>query len=103
MLWKLAKENNLWYKRIAVVSTMYHVKKGEFKLMKALVLYNMNYAHDLIHKANGWLLREMGKQDEEALVEFLRVRYSNMLRTTLRYAIERLDEAMRQNFLKGNL
>jgi 3-methyladenine DNA glycosylase AlkD len=56
-----------------------------------------------MHKANGWLLREIGNKDEEVLLDFLKIHYQNMPRTTLRYAIENLDEDLRQDFLKGRI
>ena len=91
ILEELSEENNLWSQRIAVVSTMFHVKKGSFDLVKKLAIRNLNHEHDLMHKANGWLLREMGKKDEHELLDFLNLHYLEMPRTTLRYAIERLD------------
>lgn len=103
LLRNLADENNLWSKRIAVVSTMFYVKRGEFDLLKELVLKNLHFPHDLMHKANGWLLREMGNKNEHELYEFLQQHYRQMPRTTLRYAIEKLDESTRQNFLKGRI
>ncbi len=100
ILIELSKRNNLWANRIAIVSTMYHIKKDEYELTKQLVLKNMNHSHDLMHKANGWLLREMGKRKEDELIDFLKLHASRMPRTTLRYAIEKLDPATRMNFLK---
>lgn len=99
----LAEEENLWSKRIAVVSTMFHVKKGSFDLIKKLAVRNLNHEHDLMHKANGWLLREMGKKNEKELLDFLNLYYQQMPRTTLRYAIEKLDERARQDYLKGRV
>lgn len=99
----LSEEENLWSKRIAVVSTMFHVKKGSFELLKKLAIKNLNHEHDLMHKANGWLLREMGKKDEQQLLDFLNLHYQIMPRTSLRYAIERLDENLRQDYLKGRI
>lgn len=103
ILIKLSKSNNLWEKRIAIVSTMYYVKKQNYGLTKELVVRNLNHTHDLIHKANGWLLREMGKKNEDELLNFLKNHYQQMPRTTLRYAIEKLDEDLRQDFLKGRI
>ncbi|MEC5158467.1 DNA alkylation repair protein [Chryseobacterium sp. MP_3.2] len=103
VLKNLSEKNHLWSQRIAIVSTMLHVKKGSFTLMKALVLTNLNHPHDLMQKANGWLLREMGKKKESELLSFLVVNYQRMPRTTLRYAIEKLDENTRQDFLQGRL
>lgn len=103
ILINLSDEANLWSKRIAVVSTMFHVKKGSFDLLKKLAIKNLNHEHDLMHKANGWLLREMGKKDEQQLLDFLNLHYQIMPRTSLRYAIERLDENLRQDYLKGRI
>ncbi len=103
ILRKLSEEDNLWSKRMAVISTLYHVKRGEFGLMKELVLKNLYHEHDLIHKANGWLLREMGEKNEAELYGFLKLHYKEMPRTCLRYAIEKLDEGVRQDFLKGRI
>ncbi|KEY17978.1 DNA alkylation repair protein [Kaistella antarctica] len=103
ILLNLAEEENLWSKRIAVVSTMFHVKKASFDLLKKLVIKNLNHEHDLMHKANGWLLREMGKKDEQELLDYLNLHYLEMPRTTLRYAIERLDENLRQDYLHSKI
>lgn len=103
ILEELSEEDNLWSQRIAVVSTMFHVKKGSFDLLKKLAIRNLNHEHDLMHKANGWLLREMGKKYEQELLHFLNLHYLEMPRTTLRYAIERLDENLRQDYLKGRI
>lgn len=104
ILKELSNSDNMWEKRIAIVATMHHIKKGKsFDLTQELVLNNLNHPHDLMHKANGWLLREIGNKDEEVLLDFLKIYYQNMPRTTLRYAIEKLDEDLRQDFLKGRI
>ncbi len=103
ILLNLSGEENLWSKRIAVVSTMFHVKKESFDLLKTVAIRNLNHDHDLMHKANGWLLREMGKKNEQELLDFLNLHYQKMPRTTLRYAIEKLDENLRQDYLKGRI
>jgi len=103
LLLKLAEEENLWSKRIAIVSTMYYVKRGEFDLLKKIVLKNLQHPHDLMHKANGWLLREMGNKGETEFMAFLKLHYHEMPRTTLRYAIEKLSPDLRQDFLKGRI
>ena len=82
---------------------MFHVKKSSFDLVKKLAIRNLNHEHDLMHKANGWLLREMGKKNEQELLDFLNLHDLEMPRTTLRYAIERLDENLRQDYLKGRI
>lgn len=101
ILFELADRNNLWANRIAIVSTMYHLKKDVYALTKELVLKNKNHSHDLMHKANGWLLREMGKRNEGELIDFLKLHSKGMPRTTLRYAIEKLDPICRANFLNA--
>ena len=103
LLRTLAAEENMWSKRMAIVATMFHVKRGEFLLLKELALYNLHHPHDLMHKANGWLLREMGNKNVAELQHFLVKNYKNMPRTTLRYAIEKFDEDLRQDFLKGRI
>lgn len=103
LLRRLAYAENMWEKRMAVVATLYYIRKGAFALTKELVLLNLQHPHDLMHKANGWMLREMGKRDEDELLVFLQQHYQQMPRTCLRYAIEKLDEPLRQDFLKGRV
>lgn len=103
ILRKLSASDNMWEQRIAIVGTMHYIKKGQFNLTKEFALKNLYHKHDLMHKANGWLLREMGKIDESELLNFLKTHYQTMPRTSLRYAIEKLDENLRQDFLKGNV
>ncbi|ASW75241.1 DNA alkylation repair protein [Chryseobacterium piperi] len=103
LLRKLSVSEEMWHKRIAVVGTMHYVKKGSFRLTKELVTNNLKHPHDLMHKANGWLLREMGQKNEEELIRYLNEYYKEMPRTSLRYAIEKLDEEVRQNYLKGRV
>ncbi|SIT96897.1 3-methyladenine DNA glycosylase AlkD [Epilithonimonas bovis DSM 19482] len=103
ILKKLAESENMWEKRMAIVGTMYYIKKGKLELTKELVIRNLQHPHDLMHKANGWLLREMGKVDEDELIDFLNLHYHKMPRTCLRYAIEKLDEGIRQDYLKGRV
>lgn len=103
VLLSLADEENLWSKRIAVVSTLYYVKRNSLELVKNLVLRNMTHTHDLMHKANGWLLRELGKKNEQELLNFLDKHYQEMPRTTLRYSIEKFDELRRKDYLKSRI
>jgi len=103
LLRKLAASEEMWHKRIAVVGTMHYVKKGSYELTKELVTQNLKHSHDLMHKANGWLLREMGQKNEEELLNYLNKYYKEMPRTCLRYAIEKLDEDLRQDYLKGRI
>lgn len=103
ILRKLSSSQNLWEKRMAVVGSLFYIRKGHFDLTVEFVLNNLKHPHDLMHKANGWMLREAGKKDEGFLVDFLRKHYREMPRTSLRYAIEKLDEELRQDFLKGRI
>ena len=103
LLDKLSESENMWEKRMAIVATMHHIKKGKFELTKAFALKNLKHPHDLMHKANGWLLREMGNKNETELLDFLNMHYKEMPRTCLRYAIEKFDEELRQDYLKGRI
>ena len=103
LLDKLSESENMWEKRMAIVATMHHIKKGKFELTKAFALKNLKHPHDLMHKANGWLLREMGNKNETELLDFLNMHYKEMPRTCLRYAIEKLEEEVRKNYLKGRI
>ena len=103
ILEKLSDSKNMWEMRMAIVATMHHIKKGKFELTKAFALKNLKHPHDLMHKANGWLLREMGKMNEKELLDFLNLYYKEMPRTCLRYAIEKLEEEVRKNYLKGRI
>ncbi|MCD0476888.1 DNA alkylation repair protein [Chryseobacterium sp. LC2016-29] len=103
LLRELADSDQIWHKRIAVVGTMHYIKKGSFELTKEFVTQNLYHPHDLMHKANGWLLREMGNKNEEELISYLNQYYKEMPRTCLRYAIEKLDEELRQDYLKGRI
>lgn len=103
VLRKLSASEEMWHKRIAVVGTMHYVKKGSFDLTKEFVTQNLKHPHDLMHKANGWLLREMGNKSENDLINYLNQYYKEMPRTCLRYSIEKLDEQLRQDYLKGRI
>lgn len=99
----LSDSKKMWEKRMAIVGTMHQIKKGKFDLTKDFALKNLLHPHDLMHKANGWLLREMGKKNEQELLDFLNLHYKKMPRTCLRYAIEKLDEDLRQDYLKSRI
>ncbi|MBM7418074.1 MULTISPECIES: DNA alkylation repair protein [Chryseobacterium] len=103
LLRTLADSEQMWHKRIAVVGTMHYIKKSSFELTKEFVTQNLYHPHDLMHKANGWLLREMGNKNEAELISYLNQYYKEMPRTCLRYAIEKLDEELRQDYLKGRI
>lgn len=93
----------LWEQRIAIVSTMAFIRRGDFGETLAIADVLLNHPHDLIHKAVGWLLREVGKRDRPLLESYLAVRYKKMPRTMLRYAIEKFPEPLRQSYLKGSV
>lgn len=103
VLYKLSDSDDLWERRIAIMTTFYFVDQGDFDLTLELAEKYLIASEDLIHKATGWMLREIGKQDEELLRKFLNKHYQEMPRTMLRYAIEKLDEPLRQKYLKGEI
>lgn len=103
LLTNLAKSKNLWARRVAIVSTFAFIKRNEFKPTLEISEILLKDKHDLIHKAVGWMLREVGKKDEKVLENFLRKNYKNIPRTTLRYAIERFPEEKRKKILKGEI
>jgi 3-methyladenine DNA glycosylase AlkD len=104
VLFKLARSKNLWEKRIAILSTFHYVKKGESKLTLQIAEILLNDDHDLMHKAVGWMLREVGKRcGEKEEEEFLKKYYKKMPRTMLRYAIERFAENKRLKYLKNKI
>lgn len=96
---RLAASPNLWEQRIAMVSTWRLIRDGRFDETLRLARRFLFHPHDLIHKATGWMLREVGKKNEETLWSFLEENYARMPRTTLRYAIERMDTSDRQYWL----
>ncbi len=99
----LAKSNNLWEKRIAILATFAFIKKRDFGESLFIADTLMNDENDLIHKAVGWMLREVGKKNSEVLELFLSTRYKKMPRTMLRYAIEKFPEEKRKKYLKGEI
>ena len=98
-IYQLAQSPNLWEQRISIVSTWAFIQAGDFADTFKLALHFQDHPHDLIHKAVGWMLREVGKKDQAALTEFLESYGTSLPRTALRYAIERYPEAQRQYFL----
>ena len=101
VLYTLARSANFWEQRISIVSCMAFVRNGQFDDCLAISDMLLHHPHDLIQKAVGWLLREVGKRNEEALTAFLAPRYRTMPRTMLRYAIEKYPENVRKQFLQG--
>ncbi|HJX51061.1 MAG TPA: DNA alkylation repair protein [Candidatus Nanoarchaeia archaeon] len=103
ILKNLAKSDNIWERRIAIVSTMPFVKNRNFGETLSIADILINDEHDLIHKAVGWMLREIGKKNENVLEIFLATRYKQMPRTMLRYAIEKFPEEKREKYLRGEI
>ncbi|MFA7561578.1 MAG: DNA alkylation repair protein [Candidatus Izemoplasmatales bacterium] len=102
LLYELSLSKNLWYKRIAIVATYYMITKDRFDITLDITDNLLNDNHDLIHKACGWMLREVGKRNNEVLTEYLEVNYLDIPRTTLRYAIEKYPKTIRKMILKGD-
>jgi 3-methyladenine DNA glycosylase AlkD len=101
ILYRLVKSKSMWEQRIAIVSTYVFIHNQDFKDTLAIAKILLSHPHDLIHKATGWMLREVAKRDEPRLLKFIQIHYKEISRTTLRYAIERLPEQKRKNILKG--
>ncbi|HAK59333.1 MAG TPA: DNA alkylation repair protein [Nitrospiraceae bacterium] len=102
-LYTFAKSNNLWKRRIAIIATAAFIRQNDFSdtlRISRMLLYD---GHDLIHKAVGWMLREVGKRHLLTEEGFLKKHYRSMPRTMLRYAIERFPEAKRKRYLKGSV
>lgn len=99
ILYNLAKSKSIWERRISILATFAFIKRNNFSDTLLIAQLLLNDHHDLMHKAVGWMLREVGKRDEKILEAFLAKHSSHMPRTTLRYAIERLSEDKRRHFL----
>jgi 3-methyladenine DNA glycosylase AlkD len=102
-LYTFAKSNDLWKQRISIISTYSFIRDNDFKDTLAISKILLNHEHDLIHKAVGWMLREVGKRDIGVEEKFLKKYYKDMPRTMLRYAIEKFEEDKRQKYLKGEI
>jgi len=103
LLYKMANSSNMWEQRIAIIATLNFIKKGNFEDTLNISKSLIDHDHDLIHKAVGWMLREVGKKNYDVEYNFLIKYYKNMPRTMLRYSIEKFDEEVRQKFLKGKI
>jgi 3-methyladenine DNA glycosylase AlkD len=99
LLYRLAGSENVWERRIAIVATHHFIRNGDFSDTLKIAEILLQDRHDLIHKAVGWMLREVGKRDAAAEEEFLEKHCSVMPRTMLRYAIERLSERKRRRYM----
>ncbi len=99
ILYKLVNSSNLWEQRISIVSTLAFIKNNDYIDTLNISKILLNNKHDLIHKAVGWMLRDVGKRDINILKKFLKENIKEIPRTTLRYAIEKMDERERKYFL----
>ena len=99
ILYNLVKSQNLWERRISIISTFAFIRNNKFDDTIKISEILLNDEHDLIQKAVGWMLREMGKRNEKSLFKFLDKHYKAMPRTMLRYAIERLDEKKKEVYM----
>jgi len=103
LLFKFALSKNLWERRIAVLSTFEFIKNNDFVVALQISEILLHDNHDLIHKAVGWMLREIGKRDLQAEEKFLKLNYKKMPRTMLHYAIEKFPETKRKKYLQGKI
>jgi 3-methyladenine DNA glycosylase AlkD len=103
ILYELTRSNDLWKQRIAMIATFQFIRHKQYEDTLKIAEILLHHKHDLIHKAVGWMLREMGKRDFATEERFLRRFYKEMPRTMLRYAIEKFPEELRQDFLKGRI
>ena len=103
LLYAFARSRDLWKRRIAVLATFMFIRQRDFDDALAIAAILLPDGHDLIHKAVGWMLREVGKRSLAAEERFLKQHYKKMPRTMLRYAIERFPEGKRLKYLKGSV
>jgi len=102
-VYNLVKSDNLWERRISILATFSFIREKDFKDALEIAKILLNDKHDLIHKAVGWMLREIGKRDQKVEEDFLKKHYKQMPRTMLRYAIEKFGEKKRKMYLNGEI
>jgi 3-methyladenine DNA glycosylase AlkD len=100
-LYRLARSKLLWERRIAIIATFHYIRQNKFDDTLKIAGMLIDDPHDLMHKAVGWMLREVGKRDMKSEEQFLKTHYRQMPRTMLRYAIERFPETKRRAYLEG--
>ena len=103
ILLDFAKSKNLWERRIAILSTLAFIRMDDFYTTLQIADILIEDEHDLIHKAVGWMLREVGKKNLKVEEDFLKSRYKKMPRTMLRYSIEKFPESKRKKYLQGKI
>lgn len=103
ILYDFAYSDDLWKQRISIISTFHFIRSGRFGDTFKIAKILLHHDHDLIHKAVGWMIREVGNRNYKEAYEFLKENYKEMPRTMLRYSIEKYPEETRQDFLKGRV
>ncbi|MEE8113960.1 MAG: DNA alkylation repair protein, partial [Nitrososphaerales archaeon] len=103
VLYKFSKSKNLWERRISIITTLAFIRNDQFDDALEISAILLNDKHDLIHKAVGWMLREVGNRNISREELFLREHYRNMPRTMLRYAIEKFPERRRRAYLESKI
>ncbi len=103
LLYRLAASGKLWQQRTAIIATYYFIKHKDYEDTLKISDLFLSHDHDLIHKAVGWMLREVGNRDFEVEYNYLESRYRQMPRTMLRYAIEKFEPGLRKKFLEGKV
>ena len=103
ILYELARSSNLWEKRIAILACFAFIRENDFKDALKIAKILRDDEHNLMHKAVGWMLREIGKRNQKIEEEFLKKYYKKMPRTMLRYAIEKFEEKKRRGYMGGKV